>query len=198
MNYALIINRIEQLDQFKVLNDMSIFEILLFEFIKDDKNLYIVSNVKFENEIYTVLNKYNYLINKNVHLITFQSELDNYFITFILANLITNDIKLIPLDDFNFDKNNYPMTKSNIKIIKKIIWNHPVYIIKSAQFKSYYLVKKNYKFCPIEFFLDHKKTEFKYFFNKVHQWNPDIMPTMETIKKIKEFNYFKLSLYKFK
>ena len=198
MNYALIISRIEQLDQFKVLNNMSIFEILLFELIKDENDLYIVTNEKFEIEVYTLLNKHNYLINKNVHLIIYQTKLDNYFITFILANLITDNIKLIPLDDFNFDKNNYPMTKSNIKIIKKIIWNHPIYNIKSSQFKSHYLVKKKYKFCPIEFFIDHKKTEFKYFFNKVHQWTPDIMPTMETIEKIKEFNYFKLSLYKFK
>jgi len=90
------------------------------------------------------------------------------------------------------------MTKSNIKIIKKIIWNHPVYNIKSSQFKSYYLVKKNYKSCPIEYFIDHKKTEFKYFFNKVYQWNTNIMPTIETIEKIKEFNFFKLSFYKFK
>ena len=58
--------------------------------------------------------------------------------------------------------------------------------------------KKKYKTCPIEFFIDHKHTEFKYFFNKVHQWSSEIVPTMETINKIKQFSFYKLSLYRFK
>ena len=76
MCYALIINRIEQLDKFKILSDMSILEILIFELIKIDKEFYIVANKNFENDIYSTLNKHNYLINTNVHLILLESELD--------------------------------------------------------------------------------------------------------------------------
>ena len=198
MCYALIINRIEQLDKFKILSDMSIFEILIFEFIKENKEFYIVANHKFENAIYSTLNKHNYLINTNVHLLLLESNLDNYFITFILSNIIMDEIKLIPLDDFTFNKCNYPMITNNIKIKKKITWNHPIYIINSSKFKCYFLLSKKYNTCPIEFYVDHKKTEFKFFFNKVHIWKSDIIPSMNTINKIKEFNYYKLSLYKFK
>ena len=198
MCYALIINRTEQLDKFKILSDMSILEILIFELIKINIEFYIVANKNFENDIYSTLNKHNYLINTNVHLILLESELDNYFITFILANLITDEIKLIPLDDFTFDNCKYHMITNNIKIKKKIIWNHPVYIINSSKFKCKFILNKKYNRCPIEFFIDHKKTEFKFFFNKVHRWCPEIVPTIDTINKIKEFDYYKLSLYKFK
>ncbi len=197
MCYAVIINKQEQLDKFKVLSNMSIFEILLYEFINCDKQFYIVANEQFADDIYSILNKHNHLINTDVHLLLLETQLDNYFITFILSNLIPNEIYLIPLDDFTFDKLHYPMLKYNMKLQKEIIWNHPVYIIKSSHFKSLFILNKQYKICPIEFFIDHKKTEFNYFFNKVHSWTSTMMPTMKIINKIQEYEYHKLTLYKF-
>ena len=70
-------------------------------------------------------------------------------------------------------------------------------LLLEFHFLSLFILNKQYKICPIEFFIDHKKNEFNYFFNKVHSWTSTMMPTMKIINKIQEYEYHKLTLYKF-
>lgn len=199
MPYALIVNKDIHFESLNSLNNFSIFKMVLFELISYKKEFYIIAHNKFYDTILNELNENNYLINNNVNLITYEENLNNYEITFLLTNLIFREIRLIPLDDYKFD-NLYKMKKFNLKIKKKIYWTHPVYVLKSNFFRSKFLIEKNYKFCMIEYFLRHKKTELELFFNKIvndyYKYNvKDI--NIDLINKIKKYDHYKLVLYKF-
>ena len=114
---------------------------ILFELIKFSKDFYIVAKNNFYQKIMNELNDINFLVNNNVNVLTYETELDNHQISFLLTNLIFSEIRLIPLDDYNFDKDFKNIKKFNLKI-KKIYWTHPVYVIKSSNYRSQFLLKK--------------------------------------------------------
>ena len=142
MPYALIVNKEVQFEKLESLNNFSIFKMILFELIKFSKDFYIVAKNNFYQKIMNELNDINFLVNNNVHLLTYETELDNHQISFLLTNLIFSEIRLIPLDDYNFDKDFKNIKKFNLKIKKKIYWTHPVYVIKSNNYRSQFLLKK--------------------------------------------------------
>ena len=147
------------------------------------------------------LNDINFLVNNNVHLLTYETELDNHQTSFLLTNLIFSEIRLIPLDDYNFDKDFKNIKKFNLKIKKKIYWTHPVYVIKSSNYRSQFLLKKKYKFCLIEYFIKHRKKELNLFFNKIiNDYNKyDINDlNIDMLNKIKKYPNFNLNTYFFK
>jgi hypothetical protein len=198
MHYALIINHNIQFEKFKSLNNFSIFKIIIFEFLKFNNDFYIVGKKQFYEKIITELNSINFLINNHVHLLIYESDLDNYQITFLLTNLIFSEISLIPLNDYNFDSNIRNIKKNNLKIKKKKYWSHPIYIVNSNNFKSHFLIKKKYKFCLIEFFIKHKKKIFKLFFNKIINNYENNQVNSNLIKNIKKYPNYNLIIYYFK
>ena len=198
MHYALIINHNIQFEKFKSLNNFSIFKIIIFEFLKFNNDFYIVGKKQFYEKIITELNSINFLINNHVHLLIYESDLDNYQITFLLTNLIFSEISLIPLNDYNFDSNIRNIKKNNLKIKKKKYWSHPIYIVNSNNFKSQFLIKKKYKFCLIEFFIKHKKKIFKLFFNKIINNYENNKVNNNLIKNIKKYPNYNLIIYYFK
>jgi hypothetical protein len=198
MHYALIINHNIQFEKFKSLNNFSIFKIIIFEFLKFNNDFFIVGKKQFYEKIITELNSINFLINNHVHLLIYESDLDNYQITFLLTNLIFSEISLIPLNDYNFDSNIRNIKKNNLKIKKKKYWSHPIYIVNSNNFKSHFLIKKKYKFCLIEFFIKHKKKIFKLFFNKIINNYENNQVNSNLIKNIKKYPNYNLIIYYFK
>ena len=201
MSYALIVNKEVQFEKLESLNNFSIFKMILFELIKFSKDFYIVAKNNFYQKIMNELNDINFLVNNNVHLLTYETELDNHQISFLLTNLIFSEIRLIPLDDYNFDKDFKNIKKINLKIKKKIYWVHPVYIIKSSNYRSQFLLKKKYKFCLIEYFIKHRKKELNLFFNKVindySKYDLNDL-NIDLLNKIKKYPNFNLNTYYFK
>lgn len=201
MPYALIVNKEVQFEKLESLNNFSIFKMILFELIKFSKDFYIVAKNNFYQKIMNELNDINFLVNNNVHLLTYETELDNHQISFLLTNLIFSEIRLIPLDDYNFDKDFKNIKKINLKIKKKIYWVHPVYIIKSSNYRSQFLLKKKYKFCLIEYFIKHRKKELNLFFNKVindySKYDLNDL-NIDLLNKIKKYPNFNLNTYYFK
>lgn len=197
MCYALILSKTEHLEQFNILGKSSIFEMLLHEINKFNEDIFIVVNKDFENKIFSYLNKNNNLIDSNVNLIVLNSKLDNYYITFLISNLTNNIINLIPLDDFNFNNNIYDVKRKDITIKKEILWCHPVYSINPSNFKSKFIINRNYIECPIEYFIKHKRNVFELFFNKIYKWNDIKEISNNVIDNIKNENYYKLFIYNF-
>ena len=197
MCYAVIINKIEHLECFSILDNSSIFEMILKELIKFNQEIFIVINKSFESKIFNYLNKNNDLINSNVNLISLNSKLDNYYITFLISNLTNEIINLIPLDDFSFNNEIFNYEKKDVIIKKKIAWRHPIYSINPSNFKSKFIINKNYKECPIEYFIKHKRNVFELFFNKYYKWNDVNEISNAIINNIKKSNYYKLFIYKF-
>ena len=201
MPYALIVNKDVHFEKLNSLNNFSIFKMVLFELIKYKKDFYIIAKKNLYNKIIDELNDSNFLINNNVHVLTHESELDNHQITFLLTNLIFTEIKLIPLDDYNFDENFNNIKKIHLKIKKKIYWTHPIYIIKSNYYRAKFLIYKNYNFCPIEYFIKHDKKEINLFFNKIindyKKYNINDL-NINLLNKIKKYAHYKLITYNFK
>ena len=198
MRYALIVNNNIQFEKFKTLNNFSIFKMIIFEFVKYNNEFYIVGKKQFYQNIIYELNNINYLVNNNVHLLIYESDLDNYQITFLLTNLIFSEISLIPLNDYNFDSNIRNIKKNNLKIKKKIFWSHPIYIIQSNNFRSQFLIKKKYKFCLIEFFIKNKKKILNLFFNKITNNYEANKINSNLINNIKKYPNYNLIIYYFK
>ena len=198
MRYALIVNHNIQFKKFETLNNFSIFKMIIFEFLKYNNEFYIVGKKEFHQKIITELNNINFLVNNHVHLLIYESDLDNYQITFLLTNLIFSEICLIPLNDYNFDSNIRNIKKNNLKIKKKINWSHPLYIIKSNNYRSLFLIKKKYKFCLIEFFIKHKKKILNLFFNKITNNYESNKINNNLIKNIKKYPNYNLIIYYFK
>ena len=121
MPYALIVNNNIQFEKLDSLNNFSIFKMVIFELIKYNKDFYIIANSNFYQKIINELNDINFLVNNHINLLIFESDLDNYQITFLLSNLIFSEIRLIPLNDYNFDKDIRNIKKFNLKIKKKYI-----------------------------------------------------------------------------
>ena len=197
MCYAVIINKIEHFECFSILDNSSIFEMILKELIKFNEEIFIIINKSFESKIFNYLNKNNDLINSNVNLISLNSKLDNYYITFLISNLTNEVINLIPLDDFNFNNEIFYFPKKDVIIKKKIIWRHPVYSINPSNFKSKFIINKSYKECPIEYFIRHKRKVFELFFNKCYKWDEVNEISNDIIDNIKKNKYYKLLIYKF-
>ena len=124
MPYALIVNKEVQFEKLESLNNFSIFKMVLFELIKFSKDFYIVAKNNFYQKIINELNEINFLVNNNVHLLTYETELDNHQISFLLTNLIFSEIRLIPLDDYKFDNSLRNIKKFNLRIKKKAWRNH--------------------------------------------------------------------------
>jgi hypothetical protein len=201
MPYALIVNKEVQFEKLESLNNFSIFKMVLFELIKFSKDFYIVAKSNFYQKILQELNDINFLVNNNVHLLTYETELDNHQKSFLLTNLIFSEIRLIPLDDYDFDKDFKHIKKFNLKVKKKIYWSHPVYVLKSSNYRSQFLLKKKYKFCLIEYFIKHRKKELNLFFNKIiNDYNKyDINDlNIDMLNKIKKYPNFNLNTYFFK
>jgi len=78
MPYALIANKEVQFEKLDSLNNFSIFKMVLFELIKYNKDFYIIAKNNFYQKIINELNDINFLVNNNVHLLTYETELDNY------------------------------------------------------------------------------------------------------------------------
>jgi len=201
MPYALIVNKEVQFEKLESLNNFSIFKMVLFELIKYNKDFYIIAKKNLYKKIINELNDINFLVNNNIHLLTYESELDNYQLTFLLSNLVFSEIRLIPLDDHHFDDSIRNITKFNLKIKKKIYWVHPVYVIKTSNYRSQFLLKKKYKFCLIEFFVKHRKKVTELFFNKVindyKKYNLNEL-NIDLLNKIKKYPNFNLITYYFK
>ena len=195
MSYALIVNQNIQFEKFKILNHFSIFKMIIFEILKYNNEFYIVSKKQFYEKIINELNNINFLINNNVYLLIYESNLDNYQITFLLTNLIFSEISLIPLNDYNFDLNIKNIKKNNLKIRN---WSHPIYIFKSNNFRSQFLIKKKYKFCMIEFFIKHEKKIINLFFNKFINSLENTKINSNLINKIKKYPNYNLIIYNFK
>jgi hypothetical protein len=198
MPCALIVNNNIQFQKISSLNNFSIFKMIIFEFLKYNNQFYIVGKKQFYNKIIDELNNINFLINNDVHLLIYESDLDNYQITFLLTNLIFSEFTLIPLNDYNFDLQIRNIKKINLKIKKKIYWTHPVYLIKSNNFKSQFLIKKKYKFCLIEFFIKHEKKIFNLFFNKITNTYQNNKINNNLINNIKKYPNYNLIIYHFK
>ena len=82
MPYALVVNKEVHFEKLDSLNNFSIFKMVLFELIKYNKEFYIIAKRNLYEKIVKELNNINFLVNNNVHLLTYESDLDNYQITF--------------------------------------------------------------------------------------------------------------------
>lgn len=199
MSYGIIINNKIQFEKFKCMENSTIFKLLLIKLSKYKNNIYILSSYKFYNSIKEQLNDINFLIKKNINILLFDSNFNNQEITFILCNLIKDKyVKIIPIDDFNFNKNYIcNMVKSNIVINKGITWSNPIYYFDNLKYKvNFILSYKNNNL--IEYSLKKEKLIIEYFFNQItNNYDHDEYKLNEIINRIKKYENYKLIIYNY-